>query len=223
MSTHIAGPAAAALASLTPGQLAFIRALPKAELHAHLNGSIPLPTLQSLAREYLANPKNQASDLGDSVRTGVEQLERGVSLDSINDFFGLFSSIYALTSGASGIRAATRGVLEAFLGPGTDGQPECTYLELRTGPRRTEAMTRRMYLEAVLDEVEQFPPERAALIVALDRQMSSEDMGEVVALAAALKAEGRRVVAIDLCGNPLVRLSCYALSSLSDALHRRAA
>jgi len=48
----IAGPAADALASLTPAQVTFLRSVEKAELHAHLNGSIPIGTLKELAREY---------------------------------------------------------------------------------------------------------------------------------------------------------------------------
>jgi adenosine deaminase len=193
----IAGPAAAALAALTPAQISFIRALPKAELHAHLNGSIPFATLRELARAHPTLSTDPA------VQAGLAKLEGGVQLAELHDFFGLFPAIYALTSTPAALQAATRAVLASFLTPGLDGAAECAYLELRTGPRATEYMSRREYLEAVLDAVEAYPPEQAALIVALDRPMPDEHMSEVVALAVALKAEGRRVMGIDLCGSPV--------------------
>ncbi|KAG8985064.1 hypothetical protein FRB90_004956 [Tulasnella sp. 427] len=63
-------------------------------------------------------------------------------------------------------------------------------------------MTRKEYLEAVLAEVEMYPADRAALIVSVDRRMSFEDALECVNLAVGLKSEGRRVVGVDLCGDP---------------------
>ncbi|KAG8984607.1 hypothetical protein FRB90_005201 [Tulasnella sp. 427] len=63
-------------------------------------------------------------------------------------------------------------------------------------------MTRKEYLEAVLAEVEKYPVDRAALIVSVDRRMSVEDALECVNLAIELKSEGRRVVGVDLCGDP---------------------
>jgi adenosine deaminase len=124
-------------------------------------------------------------------------------LSKIDDFFGLFPAIYALTSTPKALKTVTQAVLSHFLEPSSeDGFSECTYLELRTGPRVSEHMTRRSYLEAVLDEVESYPSEKAGLIVALDRPMPDTDMGEVVQLAISLKNEGRRVVGVDLCGDP---------------------
>lgn len=64
-------------------------------------------------------------------------------------------------------------------------------------------MSRRQYLEAVLDQVEKYPARTAALIVSIDRRMSIEDVMECVDLSIALKSSGRRVVGIDLCGDPL--------------------
>ena len=50
---EIAGFAADALHALTPAQIVFLRALSKAELHAHLNGCIPVQVLRKLAAEQL--------------------------------------------------------------------------------------------------------------------------------------------------------------------------
>ena len=101
----VAGYAADALASLTPAQLAFLQKLPKAELHAHLNGSIPLATLQALAAEYAVADAHTVAP--DAVRAGIAQLQAGVSLDAIHDFFGLFPAIYALTSTPTALAPCT--------------------------------------------------------------------------------------------------------------------
>ncbi|KAJ7206323.1 Metallo-dependent hydrolase [Mycena pura] len=197
MAGHIAGPAAAALHSLTANQIAFIQTLSKAELHAHLNGCIPISELQQLASEYSRKSDKPSSD---AVQQGIDKLQRGVVLDEINDFFGLFPAIYALTANPASLRRAARAVLSQFL----DGaRPQCAYLELRSTPRETPEMTRLEYVQTVLDEVERYPSGRAALIVSLDRRMSAEVFEECTRIACKLKADGRRVVGIDLCGDPM--------------------
>ncbi|KAF8337697.1 Metallo-dependent hydrolase [Amanita rubescens] len=201
MKNTIAGPAAAALKALSPNQLAFIQSLPKAELHAHLNGSIPLEALQHLAKEYLSRSTSSSSNSipNEDIRAGVKKFSGGISLDKIDDFFVLFPAIYALTATRAALAYATRAVLSEFL----DGEsPQCTYLELRSTPKETEEMTREDYLRTVLDEVERYPKDRAAFIVSLDRRMCMEVMVECVEAAVKLKREGRRVVGIDLCGDP---------------------
>lgn len=203
-----ATPADAALRLLSPAQLAFLDRLPKAELHAHLNGSIPLPLLQELAQEYLSAPTTATANadtlstpvVAADVISGLQLLKAGVILDRIDDFFGLFPAIYALTSTPAALRRATRGVLSHFL-DGASGA--VAYIELRTTPRETPGvMTRREYLEAVLDEVEARAPDAAALIVSLDRRMEPAVAQEVLVLAMQLRREGRRVVGVDLCGDP---------------------
>ncbi|KAJ7439119.1 Metallo-dependent hydrolase [Mycena latifolia] len=198
MTSQIAGPAANALAALNASQIAFIEALPKAELHAHLNGSIPISDLQQMAQEYSRTSDKAASDV---VLSGIAKLQDGVVLDEIYDFFNLFPAIYALTSNPVSLRRATRAVLSQFLdGP----RPQCAYLELRSTPRETPEMSRIEYVRAVLDEVERYPRASAALIVSLDRRMSVDVVRECVEIARSLKEEGRRVVGIDLCGDPQV-------------------
>ncbi|KAH9850626.1 Metallo-dependent hydrolase [Lenzites betulinus] len=214
METHtVAGYAAEALASLTPSQLQFLKSIPKAELHAHLNGSIPFPVLRQLAHEFLSSNNNpadptstsaSASTLPPDVRAGLERLQADVVLNEINDFFGLFPAIYAITATPPALALAARAVLDFFLAPDPNagGAAQAAYLELRSTPRATPAMTRMQYIETVLDEVERFPPERAALIVSLDRRMDRETAAECVRCAVQLKEAGRRVVGVDLCGDP---------------------
>ncbi|KIO26303.1 hypothetical protein M407DRAFT_74594 [Tulasnella calospora MUT 4182] len=202
IAPSIAGPAANALSSLTESQVSFIRSLPKAELHCHLNGSIPLATLQRLAAER----DDLTDEASEAVKSGLETLKQGVQLSAIGDFFGLFPAVYSLTSNPAALREVTRDVLHVFLDPKSEGDqiipPECAYLELRSTPRKTPHMTRKQYIEAVLAEVEAYPADKAALIVSVDRRMSVEDALECVSLAVNLRNEGRRVVGVDLCGDP---------------------
>jgi len=234
----LAPPPDAALRALSLSQLAFLERLPKAELHAHLNGSIPLPLLQELAREYtssLATGDDGAMTTSTStaasvtapvaaeVLAGVQRLQTGLDLDTIDDCFPLFPAIYALTSTPASLKRVTRGVLSHFLDPqptpapasapqvdgrggggGGGGWAAVKYIELRTTPRATPHMSRRAYLETVLDEIEARAPDAAALIVSLDRRMTPEVAREVLELAVQLRREGRRVVGVDLCGDPKV-------------------
>ncbi|KAF8676871.1 AMP deaminase [Rhizoctonia solani] len=198
---------AQALNSLAPSQILFLESLPKAELHAHLNGSIPISCLEQLAKSY--KPQGDIGSI--DVNASIQNLANGVHLNQIEDFFKLFPAIYALTSDIHSLGIATRAVLNEFLKPrpsasgieGAPAVPQCSYLELRSTPRETAQMTRLEYVQAVLDEVEKFPADRAAFILSVDRRMSRTEADEVVDIAIQMKSEGRRVVGVDLCGSPL--------------------
>ena len=244
MSSAALPPTDAALRALSPSQLAFLQRLPKAELHAHLNGSIPLPLLQELAREYTSSPATgddgatptaaAATPMAAEVLAGVQRLQVGVVLDSIGDFFPLFPAIYALTSTPASLKRVTRGVLSHFLDPlptpvpaptpqvdgnGRDGGgwAAVKYIELRTTPRATPHMSYRVYLETVLDEIEARAPDAASLIVSLDRRMTPEIAREVLELAVQLRREGRRVTGVDLCGDPKVRSAIISRAFASQS------
>lgn len=204
-------PADLAFSSLSQSQRNFIQSLPKAELHAHLNGCIPLACLQELLRERQESTDDPLPS-DESVQKGLDLLMKGVELAKIDDFFTLFPAIYALTSNPTALARATSAVLQLFLSPNATSPgdpPQCAYLELRTTPRETPNMTRKEYLGAVLDEVEKFDPSQAALLVSVDRRMSEDDVAQCVDIAIALKQEGRRVVGIDVCGDPRVGTDSY--------------
>ncbi|KAF8446385.1 hypothetical protein L210DRAFT_3642606 [Boletus edulis BED1] len=203
-SLIISGAARAALQSLDHDDITFLQNLPKAELHAHLHGSIPLSTLQRIATNYSPSP-----DIGAGVAATIARLQSNVVLTEISEFFQLFPAIYALIATPAALAEATRDVLHAFLTeqPPPSGfahhpAPDCSYLELRSTPRKTTHMSREQYLLTVLSEIRAFPG-RAALIVSVDRRMSEEDVEECVDLAIKLHQQGEPVVGLDLCGNPL--------------------
>ncbi|EUC57579.1 adenosine deaminase [Rhizoctonia solani AG-3 Rhs1AP] len=198
---------AKALNALTPSQILFLEGLPKAELHAHLNGSIPVSCLEQLAKSYKPQDNIGSAD----VTVAIQNLSNGVQLNEIDDFFKLFPGIYALTSDVHSLGIAARAVLNEFLEPrpsasgieGAPAVPQCNYLELRSTPRATPQMTRLEYVQAVLGEVEKFPADKAAFILSVDRRMSRAEADEVVDIAIQMKNEGRRIVGVDLCGSPM--------------------
>lgn len=200
----ISGSALIALHSLDPDEIAFLQGLPKAELHAHLHGSIPLQTLRRLAANFSPSP-----DIEAGVAASLTRLQSDSVLTELSGFFTLFPAIYALIATPAALAEATRDVLEAFLieqppPSGFDFQPapDCSYLELRSTPRVTSHMTREQYLLTVLQEIRAFPG-RAALIVSVDRRMSEVEVEECVNLAIKLHQQGEPVVGLDLCGDPL--------------------
>lgn len=65
------------------------------------------------------------------------------------------------------------------------------------------------YLNAVLDEVECYPADNAALIVSLDRRMNHEVAQGCVSIAVQLKSAGWRIVGIDPYGDPLFSFLSY--------------
>jgi adenosine deaminase len=204
--SQIAGAAGAALASLQPDDIDFLRLLPKAELHAHLNGSIPINTILQLAQQYSSSiaqsPSNAHTSENKAVAQTIELLKSGVSLNEISDVFTLFPAIHALTSTPQALQTAANAVLQFFLKDDGTEPPQCTYLELRTTPRETPHMTREEYLRTVLMEIERYPATQTSLIVSIDRRMSDRDLEECVDLAIMFKNSGRRVVGIDVCGDP---------------------
>ncbi|KAL7412027.1 hypothetical protein BDY24DRAFT_394379, partial [Mrakia frigida] len=221
MSSSALSPSFQALASLSEDQLSFLRSLPKAELHAHLNGCIPISVLQQLASER--NTEEDEEEMGEIVKEGLAKLEAGVTLDRFQDFFALFPAIYHLTSTPSSIQTVTFAVLSSFLLPTPTSS--CTYLELRTTPRSNPktGLTRRSYLETVLSVVDEWNARegdgegKCRLIVSVDVRMGEEDLKECVELAGELKREGRAVVGMDLCGDPSGPTSPHLIRLLARA------
>lgn len=107
---------AATEASLAGG--AFLKRLPKAELHAHLHGCVRRSTLRELAAAA-GSVSAPAITLPDATR-------------SLSDCFAMFGAIHAVVRTSA---AVSRIVREALEDAHADG---VWYVELRTTPRRLD-------------------------------------------------------------------------------------
>lgn len=134
-------------------------------------------------------------------------------------------------------------MLSAFLDPVDSvrlNSANCQFLELRTTPRsdvRT-GLTAKAYLETVLAALEAHnerarEAERkrataagvearrdwgeARLIVSLDYRMDAETVDAVIRLATALRAAGRPIVGLDVCGDPTSPPSPALIQALTAA------
>ena len=182
----------------------FTKALPKAELHTHLSGSISRETLHDIWRSKQLN--NECLDLEDpllSIKTGADGFVDIVS------FFPLFDKyIYHLCNDVETVKYITKRVIRDFESDGV------RYLELRTTPRKCKSTGVGMeeYVAAVNEGVRFWHRpnfvERIEvyLIFSIDRKMTTEQGMEVVDLAIQYQFrsnnQGCYVVGIDLCGNP---------------------
>ncbi len=163
-------PALVAPAAVT---LAFVRALPKVDLHAHLNGSIPCQILQELIREdtdaafsatdwgagggggssaaiVSAAPAGDGGGEhgGDAALTQRQRDMLAVVTLRAGDTRSLaecFAIFDVIHSVVRSVETVTRIARECVLSFARDG---CVYLELRTTPRR-DVMTAEEYVAAV--------------------------------------------------------------------------
>lgn len=184
--------------------IGFVRALPKAELHAHLSGSISRETLHAVW--LYKQSKGECLDLEDpltAIKTGLNGFVDVVS------FFPVFDKyIYSLCDDTPAVKYVTKKVIRDFEADGVK------YLELRTTPRRCEqtGMGTEEYAAAVNEVVHLWNESNrdrieVYLIFSIDRQMTAEQAMQVVHLAIKHKhypnSKSGCVVGIDLCGNPV--------------------
>jgi adenosine deaminase len=183
--------------------IAFTRSLPKAELHAHLSGSISSETLHEIWMRKRA--EGDCSDLEDpstAIRPGADGFVDVIS------FFPLFDRYtYNLCNDLHSVKYAVEKVIESFDADGV------RYLELRTTPRECleTGMTKDSYVELV-NQISQEWNRKAelnievCLILSVDRRMTAEQASQVVDLAIKHQRQSHntagQVVGVDLCGNP---------------------
>ncbi|KAG0469597.1 hypothetical protein HPP92_015648 [Vanilla planifolia] len=195
-------------------------AIPKIELHAHLNGCIRDSTLLELA-EVLGE---RGEIVFDDVKHVINKYGR-----TLTECFQLFDLFHILATDHETISRITKEAVEDF------AAENVVYLELRTTPKNneTKGMTKRSYLKAVINglrsvesvnvsfinpngRTESFydPLQKGGLTVlekkriyvrlllSIDRRETTAAAMETVSLALEMRELG--VVGIDLSGNPIV-------------------
>jgi adenosine deaminase len=191
------------------------RALPKVELHAHLNGCVRDRTLLEFAQ-------SDDRPAGDALPTTLASLRETLARGStpgdgrgrprpLSECFELFGAIHALCTDHARI---ARVAAEAVVDFARDG---VVYLELRTTPKDLEArgVSKESYCEAVLRGMalgshvaRKAAPANAAfvarLILSVDRRESVAEAKRTVRLAAYLRDTDCGVVGVDLSGDPSV-------------------
>ncbi|XP_029430710.1 adenosine deaminase-like protein isoform X2 [Rhinatrema bivittatum] len=186
--------------------LCFYKDLPKVELHAHLNGSISSVTMKKLMA--------QKPDL--EIPNGMTMIDKGQKR-TLEECFQMFQIIHQITTSPEDIFLVTKDVIKEFAADGVK------YLELRSTPREEKTgMTKRMYVEAVLEGIAKCKEEGLDIdvrfLLSIDRRG-----GPVVAKSTVKLAEefflsrGEAVVGLDLSGDPTVGHGKDFLEPLTEA------
>ena len=168
------------------------RRLPKAELHAHLHGSIRDATLLELLDAAAASSAPLAA---------MRVLRETERQRSLSDCFALFDSIHQVVDTPAAVERIAAEVVEDFAADGV------RYLELRTTPR-FDKMTPYEYIDAIEHGVQRASAASSCvvrLLLSINRGQSVARADATVDLAISLCRSGYgRVVGVDLSGNPTV-------------------
>ncbi|CAJ0605334.1 unnamed protein product [Cylicocyclus nassatus] len=166
------------------------RRLLKVELHAHLNGSMSLKTIKKLYRmqkESSLNPASLEADL---------KLKQPSTMEEV---FKIFPLIQSLTTTKQSVKIATIDVISEFAEDGV------IYLELRSTPKMTSEMSKKEYVEAILEGIAESSRSLGIitrLILSVDRRQSPEEAEQTIALA--VNDKTGLIVGIELSGNPAI-------------------
>ncbi|XP_061396973.1 adenosine deaminase-like protein [Musca vetustissima] len=185
----------------------FFEKLPKIELHAHLNGSLKMESIQELGMQLYG--ENSADFLGriQEFTAFPEEMDA----DKLSKCFQKFAFMHELTSTKKGLQLATHLVIRDF------ARDNVVYLELRTTPKHNEHMTRKEYLETILNAIEEakgrYPGILVKLLVSIDRSQVIEAATDIVNLTMYMKKNYPNIIkGMDLSGNP-------AKGNFNDFMH----
>ncbi|PIO71660.1 putative adenosine deaminase [Teladorsagia circumcincta] len=162
------------------------------ELHAHLNGSISLETIEKLrcrrsASEKNGDHENCLSLTQPTTMDDLEMVELGMSLAKCNQFRFKCGGM------------ATIDVIKEF------SHDSVVYLELRSTPRATAEMSKKEYVEGIINGIQQASTDEkivTRLLLSVDRRQSAEDAQETLDIAVA--DESGLIVGLELSGDPSV-------------------
>jgi adenosine deaminase len=168
-----------------------IRRLPKTDLHVHLDGSLRLETILSIARaEGIELPANNAEDLADAMNVGR-------NTGSLVEYLKAFDITLRVLQTASALR---RVAYELGIDAASEG---VRYMEVRYSPmlHTRHGLSITTVVEAVLEGLRAAQDEvgiHANVIICGIRNISPERSLEMAELAVAYKNRG--VVGFDLAG-----------------------
>uniref|UniRef100_A0A0C9RAC4 Adal-a protein n=1 Tax=Fopius arisanus TaxID=64838 RepID=A0A0C9RAC4_9HYME len=167
----------------------FCEALPKIELHAHLNGSVSPQTLKKL-QKLKSNGDNSAS---------MPDMEKFTTL---KECFQMFNLVHSLTDTPEAVFLATHDVIQEF------HDDNVIYLELRSTPRSIkDQMTKEEYIEAIIKAIEackcKTPGILVKLLISVNRKEGFTNAEENIKLAVKYHRQYPMIiVGIDLSGDP---------------------
>ncbi len=168
---------------------ATLRALPKTDLHCHLDGSMRIETIAALAEA-------QGVDVGPRDTASLaRRLHVGETCQSLEDYLGAFAVTLAVLQTREGLVRAARELGEDAAAEGV------WYLEVRFSPvlHLQQGMSAEQALVAVLEGLGQARGLRGwGVIVCAIRNMPAAVGVELAELA--VRYRGRGVVAFDLAG-----------------------
>ncbi|XP_032888506.1 adenosine deaminase-like protein isoform X1 [Amblyraja radiata] len=172
----------------------FHQALPKVELHAHLNTCISSTTIEKL---MLQKPHLNIQHNMTMIRKGQTR--------TLEECFDMFKIIHQLTDSVEHIFMVTKDVIKEFAADGVK------YLELRSTPRdgNTTGMSKKSYVEAILEAIKQCRQENMDIdvrfLLSIDRRGGPTVAMETVKLAEEFfTSSDGLVVGLDLSGDPEV-------------------
>ncbi len=147
--------------------MSFIAGLPKAELHAHISGSIRTSTLRELVLQHFTGTAAEDRLKQCKLRVGDENDTR-----DLNECFAMFKVLHHVIDSKQVLRRITLESLIDFV-----YEDKVAYLELRTTPRAILAndgrvsVSKREYLDIVCSAIDDF---KAAVCV-INSQSSGDD------------------------------------------------
>lgn len=181
------------LPALTPDLNSLLAALPKIDLHRHLEGSIRLSTLSELAREYQIDVPTYDPE---SLRPYVQVMPNVHA--SANNFLAKFQFLRQFYRTPEAIRRIAREVVEDA------AADNIKYLELRFTPKALSKLRNFSFAEVIqwvcqaVDEAQKANNIQVRLIVSLNRHESPRE-GELI-IRTALDYCVQGVVGLDLAG-----------------------
>ncbi|XP_043602341.1 adenosine deaminase-like protein isoform X1 [Bombus pyrosoma] len=170
----------------------FCRALPKLELHAHLNGSLSVDTLKKLYK--MQNPNSEDSD---KIFTSIKDFS------SLGECFKVFDIAHSLAVTPEAVFHSTYDTVKEFK------DDNVIYLELRSTPRVIQGkMTKEECVEAIIKAFEvckiDFPSILLKLLISINRKQGYKAAQENIELAIDfIKKYPQYIVGLDLSGDPM--------------------